>query len=86
MSSAAATALDFQPIVSSNLESAAYDEDGEAIVVRFKNGTAYRYPNCGPGVYNDFCATFDGKQGRSAGKFLAAQLKPRPYERLDDWK
>lgn len=75
---------DFQPIVSSNLESAAF-VDG-AIVVRFKNGSAYRYPNCDDLLWKKFQKTFDGKDGRSAGKFLNAELRPRAYERIDDWK
>lgn len=75
---------EFSPIVSSNLESAAY-ENG-AIVVRFKNGTAYRYPKCTGELWADFQTTFDGKDGRSAGKFHNAQLKPLEYERIDDWK
>ena len=74
----------FKPIVSSNLDSAAY-QDG-AIVVRFQNGTAYRYPNCPTGLWNDFKKEFDGQKGRSAGKFLNAQLRPRAYERIEDWK
>ena len=75
---------EFQPIVSSNLESAAF-VDG-AIVVRFKNGSSYRYPNCTGELWTKFQKTFDGKQGRSAGKFVNAELKPKPYERVDDWK
>lgn len=77
---------DFQPIVSSNLESAAYDAENESIIVRFKNGSAYRYPNCGMQLWKDFQTQFDGLKGRSAGKFLNAQLRPRAYEKLDDWK
>lgn len=75
---------DFQPIVSSNLESAKY-EDG-AIVVRFKNGSTYKYPSCTGELWAKFRKEFDGKQGRSAGKFLNARLRAKPYERLDDWK
>lgn len=45
---------EFQKIVSSNLESAAYDADSESIIVRFKNGTAYRYPNCDERLWKDF--------------------------------
>lgn len=84
MSDQPKTELTFEPIVSSNLESAAFD--GDAIIVRFKNGTAYRYPNCSESLWSDFRKQFDGKQGRSAGKFLAAQLRPRAYEKIDDWK
>ncbi len=75
---------EFQPIVSSNIEAAAYI-DG-AIVVRFKNGSAYRYPNCDADLWKKFQKEFDGKQGRSAGKFLNARLRAKPYERIDDWK
>lgn len=74
----------FSPIVSSNLESAAF-VDG-TIVVRFKNGTAYSYPNCDEKLWSKFQKTFDGKNGLSAGKFLNAELKPRPYVKIDDWK
>lgn len=76
--------MKFEPIVSSNLESAAY-ENG-AIVVRFKNGSSYRYPNCTGELWAKFQKTFDGKDGRSAGKFLNAELRPKAYERQDDWK
>lgn len=75
---------DFQPIVSSNLDSAAYEDD--AIVVRFKNGYAYRYPNCSADLWKKFQKEFDGQQGRSAGKFLNKNLAVKPYARIDDWK
>lgn len=75
---------DFQPIVSTNLESAAY-VDG-AIVVRFRNGSAYRYPNCSEDLWKSFQKEFDGKQNRSAGKFLTKHLRPKSYGRIDDWK
>lgn len=77
---------EFQPIVSSNLESAAYDAGREVVIVRFKNGTAYEYPNCSPELWKDFQTQFDGKKGRSAGKFHNAQLKPRAYKKINDWK
>lgn len=72
----------FQPIVSSNLEAAAF-EDG-AILVRFKGGNTYRYPNCTDAEWRRFEATFDGRQGRSAGKHLNKYLRPKPYERVED--
>lgn len=78
--------LKFEPIVSSNLESAAFDAESGAIVVRFKSGSAYRYPACDESIWKEFQATFDGKDGRSAGKFHAAQLRPKAYEQIDDWK
>ena len=77
--------MEFEQIVSSNLESAAFDAQTGAIVVRFQSGSAYRYPNCDRALWEKFRATFDGKKS-SASKFMAANLKPRAYERIDDWK
>ena len=80
----------FEDIVSSNLAEAKFEAKGGTaegvIIVRFQNGTAYEYPNCSEKLWTDFRSQFDGKQGRSAGRFLAAQLKPRAYKKLDDWK
>lgn len=78
--------LKFETIVSSNLDSAAYDAENGTIIVRLKNGSAYAYADCGEELWNDFKATFDGKDGRSAGKFFHAQVKALPYEKLDAWK
>lgn len=76
---------EFEPIVSSNLESAAWSPVGQ-IIVRFKNGTAYRYYDCNVNLWKAFKKTFDGKDGRSAGKFLHSQLKPLRCERLENWQ
>lgn len=73
----------FKPVVSSNIESAAFE--GGSIIVRFKNGNAYKYPNASPKLWSEFEKTFDGKDGRSAGKFLNAKLRQLPYERIEDW-
>lgn len=86
MKEATAKALTFEPIVSSNLASAAWDAEREVIIVRFQNGSAYEYPNCSSSLWRDFSSQFDGKKGRSAGKFLNAQLRPRPYTKIADWK
>jgi hypothetical protein len=75
---------DFKPIVSSNLAAAAYDPATQQLVVRFKNGTAYRYSNISPELYADFAATFDGKNG-SAGSFFAKQIRFLMNEKIEDW-
>lgn len=75
---------EFQPIVSSNLDSAAFEDD--AIIVRFQNGSQGKYINVTEKIWNDFQKQFDGKQGRSAGKFLNSTLRQMQYERIDDWK
>lgn len=73
---------EFKKIVSSNLDSAAFDAESRSITVRFQNGAAYRYPQCDLKLWKDFQKTFDGKQGRSAGKYLNAHLRPKAYEKL----
>lgn len=75
---------EFLPIVSSNLESASFD--GSSITVRFKAGTAYRYKECDKELWTGFCREFDGKDGHSAGKFFAREIKWREYEQVEDWK
>lgn len=75
----------FEGIVSSNLESAKF-EDGR-IIVRFKSGSAYTYkvPEGDTKIWSDFRKLFDGKKG-SAGKFHAATIKMLSCDRIDDWK
>ena len=43
--------MEFQPIVSSNLESAGFDAKGRKAVIRFKNGTAYEYTKFMPSLW-----------------------------------
>ncbi len=74
---------DFQPIVSSNIESAAYDAAAKTITVKFRNGTAYKYFNAGPHLWQDFAETFDGENGRSAGKFFFAKIKALDFESVE---
>lgn len=77
---------EFQPIVSTNLESAAYDAAEQTITVRFKSGTAYKYSNATAKIWTDFQKQFDGKQGRSAGKFFQSTIRVMQCEKIDDWK
>jgi len=77
--------MEFQPIVSSNLESAAFDAKGRKAVIRFNNGTAYEYTKFMPSLWTKFQKTFDGKTG-SAGKFFFANIKKLPCTQLDNWK
>jgi hypothetical protein len=44
----------FFPITSSNLDSAAFDRDWNELVVRFKNGTAYKYQDVTQSLWADF--------------------------------
>lgn len=73
----------FTPIVSSNLEAAAYNPATKKLVVKFKNGTRYRYSDVSPELYADFAATFDGT-GASAGSFFSKQIRFLTNEKLED--
>lgn len=74
---------DFQPIVSSNLESAKFA--GGELFVRFRSGKQYAYMDVDKGLWDKFRKLFDGKKG-SAGSFFAKSIKPLPCKQLDDWK
>jgi hypothetical protein len=74
---------DFQPIVSSNLESAKF-ADGE-MTMRFKSGKQYLYIDFETGLWKKFKKLFDGKAG-SAGSFFAKYIRSLPCKQLDDWK
>lgn len=71
---------DFKPIVSSNLEAAKYDESTRELIIRFKNGRAYKYPDVSPELYADLLAA------DSAGSFFATQIRNLSNERIEDWK
>jgi hypothetical protein len=75
----------FFPITSSNLDSAAFDRDWNELVVRFKNGTAYKYQDVTQSLWADFKKLFDGKSG-SAGSFFAKQIRFLTNERIEDWQ
>ena len=78
---------EFKTIVSSNLDSAQYDAESELLTVRFKNGTAYRYTDVSAETYRNFEETFDGEDGRSAGRFFSQHIRAGfQHEKLDDWK
>ena len=75
----------FKQIESSNLEAASYDVATRELIVRFKNGSAYKYLDVSPELFADFESLFDGKAG-SAGSFFMKQIRNLSNERIDDWK
>lgn len=78
--------MEFQQINSSNLESAAYDPKKRELIVRFKNGTAYKYFKCMASLWKKFLKEFDGLDGRSAGSFFFKYIKKLKCEQLENWK
>lgn len=72
----------YKSINSSNLNSANYNAGMQLLYVKFKNGTKYFYPDFSPELYNQFEETFSGENGKSAGKFFAANIKHLPCEKV----
>lgn len=71
------------PIVSSNLESAAWDDVTGELTVTFKGGRTHKYPEFPEDLWNEFKQLFDGKLG-SAGKFFHANIKDLPNEQVGE--
>lgn len=57
-------------VVSSNLQSVAYDEEKSLLYVRFLNGGVYYYENVPKELYDQLLGA------ESAGKYLNAFIKP----------
>lgn len=72
----------YKKIISSNLDSANYDDETNVLFVKFKNGTEYFYPNISVELYKQFEETFSGENGKSAGKFFNANIKYLPCEKV----
>jgi hypothetical protein len=62
---------------SSAISAIAYDEDAEAIHVRYKDGPEWRYLGCSRGEWDEFRSPSTSK-----GKFVNGVLKSKPAERL----
>jgi hypothetical protein len=71
---------EFKPIKSSNLEAESYDAANQELVIRFKNGTAYKYFNVSPDLYREF------KEADSAGSFFHLHIRRMEFEQLENWK
>lgn len=75
---------EFKPIKSNNLEAACYDPQTNILIVKFKNGTSYQYPNFPADVYRQFEERFDGADGKSAGQFFSAYIRHLPNEKVEE--
>ena len=54
---------------SKRVTAVAYDEDGERILVRLRNGPEWQYEGCPPFVWEEFTA-----EGTSKGQFIHERL------------
>ena len=71
---------EFKPITSSNLEAESYDSAQQELIIRFKNGTAYKYFGVSPELYREF------KEAESAGSFFHLHIRRMEFDQLENWK
>lgn len=65
------------PVVSSNLVSAGYDESTQTLEVEFSSGMVYQYFNVEPSLYEQFL------QAASKGAFLNTYIRSAyPFSRV----
>lgn len=64
----------WQEVDSSNIRAIAYHEDSGQILVRFKDGATWSYPDCDEQLYGQF------KEAPSVGKFFHSNIKPKGGE------
>lgn len=66
-----------EPIASTNVASAGYDEPSQTLEVGFNNGSVYQYYNVGQALFEQFM------QSASKGQFLNLYIKNAyPYSRV----
>lgn len=61
--------MDLAPVKSSNIEAIGYDSDLKLLVVKFKDGGRYIYPNVPADVHARFISA------ESAGKFFHSDIR-----------
>lgn len=72
---------EFQPILSSNLIEAKYDEATKTAQIRFKNGL-YEYSDVKPETYAQFAKTFQSEA--SSGQFFAKHIRPLKFTKMPE--
>lgn len=60
----------WQAVVSSNIESIAYEYEEENLLIKFHSGRIYRYLEVDPEIFQQM------QQAPSIGKYFAANIKP----------
>jgi hypothetical protein len=69
--------MEREPVASSAVASAGYDEATETLEVEFLNGGIYQYYNVSPALFEQF------KTASSKGQFIYANIRnAHPYSRV----
>jgi hypothetical protein len=67
--------VDMTPVRSSTVESVGWDADAQELVVEFKNGSRYVYPDAGQATYQDLLSS------PSPGSYINRWLKNSHYRK-----
>ena len=69
--------MDRDPVASSNITSAGYDDASQTLEIEFRNGTVYQYYNVDTALFEKFM------QAASKGEFLNTYIRNAyPYSRV----
>lgn len=68
--------VDMTPVRSSTVEAVGWDADTQELVVEFKNGSRYVYPDAGEGAYQDLLSS------TSPGAYISRWLKNTHYRKI----
>jgi len=70
------TGLKFTSVESSMIDAYSYIEKDQILLVRFHNGSVYKYMKVGPSEVKQF------EESSSKGKFLKSNFQSHGYEKL----
>jgi hypothetical protein len=68
--------VDMVAVQSSTVDSIGWDADAQELVVQFKNGSQYVYPDAGEGAYHDLLSS------NSPGSYINRWLKNTHYRKI----
>lgn len=64
------------PVRSSNVQSVGWDDGAQELVIEFKDGAVYGYPQAGRAAFEDMLTT------SSPGAYVARWLKHQPHRKI----
>jgi hypothetical protein len=68
--------VDMTPVHSSTVEAVGWNAETGELVIEFKNGSRYVYPDAGEGAYNDLLTA------SSPGSYISRWLKNTHYRKV----
>ena len=69
-------AAEMQPVRSSNVAEVGWDEEKQELLIQFKDGSTYAYPNSDKAAYQDLLTA------SSPGQYINRWLRSKPHRKL----